>query len=135
MEKFFSTKHLRYAAWAVAMAAVLQAAGFGAARAQEEDSTGLADFEKRVYRGLMGSLGFKGGEEAIEYRERSPLVLPPGRDLPPPQAAAPRPTAWPVDPEQAKRKAAAQKKKDARFYDGDRRGEALMPSEYGGGRS
>src|SRR6185436_2967724 len=34
----------------------------------------------------------------ITYRERSPLVVPPGRDLPPPGKAA-KTADWPVDPE------------------------------------
>ena len=37
----------------------------------------------------------------IDYRERSPLVIPPTLDLPPPEAAdaAARNPAWPRDPE------------------------------------
>jgi hypothetical protein len=39
-------------------------------------------------------------EYGINYSERSPLVVPPTRDLPPPEAAAPPPVAdWPKDPD------------------------------------
>ena len=41
----------------------------------------------------MSGLGVDTGDRAgIDYRERSPLVLPPSRDLPPPRGATP-PTA------------------------------------------
>ena len=40
-----------------------------------------------------------GAEAEINYTERSPLVVPPTRDLPPPAAAGPPPVPdWPKDP-------------------------------------
>ena len=36
----------------------------------------------------MKGLGLREDGEGIDYRERSPLVLPPGKDLPPPEANA-----------------------------------------------
>ena len=50
----------------------------------------------------------------IEYRERSPLVVPPKLDLPPPaSAAAAKAPNWPKDPDEARRKAAiAARKKE-----------------------
>jgi hypothetical protein len=47
--------------------------------------------------------------QGIDYRERSPLVVPPRIDLPPPDASA-RVQApnWPKDPDVAARKAAAE---------------------------
>ena len=48
----------------------------------------------------------------IDYRERSPLVVPPSRDLPPPQAkATPKNPAWPNDPDVAKARKAAEAKR------------------------
>ena len=51
---------------------------------------------------------------SIDYRERSPLVVPPKLDLPPPASASAEKTApnWPKDPDEARRKAmiAARKK-------------------------
>ena len=42
----------------------------------------------------------------IEYRERSPLVVPPSRDLPAPQAkAVPKDSAWPKDPDAVRKRA------------------------------
>jgi hypothetical protein len=61
--------------------------------------------------GLLGTLfqnmlgGGSTGPE-IEYRERSPLVVPPRSTLPPPQApAAQRASNWPNDPDVARRRA------------------------------
>jgi hypothetical protein len=40
----------------------------------------------------------KSPEDTINYTERSPLVVPPSRDLPPPVAGAPPVQDWPKDP-------------------------------------
>jgi hypothetical protein len=73
---------------ALALIAVTSGAP-GAARA-EDSNTGL-------FGSMLKSLGI-GGENQIEYRERPPLVVPPTRDLPPPQASATaRDPNWPVD--------------------------------------
>lgn len=56
-------------------------------------------------------VGFGGGTD-IEYSERSPLVVPPTRDLPPPAAAAaPAVPNWPKDPDIARRAQAKAKEK------------------------
>ena len=88
----------------IALAAALGcalAAFPGAAVAQDDDD---ATFEQKILRGFLG-----GGQKNLEYRERSPLVIPPSRDLPPPESAASlqRSPAWPTDPDQRKRAAAA----------------------------
>lgn len=65
-------------------------------------------FDKKVMRGLLEGLGLKrDGEATINYQERAPLVIPPGRDLPPPEradAAIANNPAWPKDPDIARRK-------------------------------
>jgi hypothetical protein len=61
----------------------------GVAHAQSNDSG--------LFGSMLKSLGI-GGENNIEYRERPPLVVPPTRDLPPPQApGTSRAPNWPVD--------------------------------------
>src|ERR1700716_1205192 len=86
----------------------------GAARAQddEDDKT----FEEKVIEGIMAGLGGTNMENrGIEYRERSPLVVPPKIDLPPPAAASNevKDPNWPKDPDEARRKAAiASRKKE-----------------------
>ena len=67
-------------------------------QAQEEDED---TFEQRVIKNILGGLGVDVGRPGIDYRERSPLVIPPTLDLPPPEAAglAASNPAWPREPE------------------------------------
>lgn len=60
------------------------------------------DSDSGLFGSMLKGLGI-GGENKIEYRERPPLVVPPTRDLPPPQtsAARVRDPNWPVDPQAA----------------------------------
>lgn len=77
----------------------------------EDNSSG----DGGLFGSMLKSLGI-GGENNIEYRERPPLVVPPTRDLPPPQATgAARNPNWPVDP-----KAADVQKKGSQVRDLDR---------------
>ena len=108
----------------------------GAARAgddEEDDKT----FEEKIIEGLMKGIGATNMENSsIDYRERSPLVVPPKLDLPPPASASAEKTApnWPKDPDEARRKAqiAARKKEgkgktaEQAYYDSAR---PLSPSE------
>jgi hypothetical protein len=67
-----------------------------AARAADDDTNASA------WSKFMQTLGLKKGPAAepdIDLTERSPLVVPPSRDLPPPVAAAAAPAPdWPQDP-------------------------------------
>ena len=74
----------------------------------EEDEP---SFEQSIIRGLLGI----SSQPDIDYRERSPLVIPPGGDLPTPEATTnvQRTPAWPHDPDAAKRKAASTRSKAA----------------------
>src|SRR5205085_2736597 len=58
-----------------------------------------------------GGLGVDVGQGSnIEYRERSPLVIPPSRDLPPPEATGSiNNPAWPKDPQSQSKKRAKSK--------------------------
>lgn len=129
---------LRQTAWGVACGLMLLAAAQGTARAQDDDDqNSIWNLDTRFYQGLMSSLGFKNGSEKnIDYHERSPLVLPPSRDLPPPESAraAPAPN-WPVDPDQRRRKeaAAAKAKRKSSPDDPDIEARNLMPSELNRG--
>ena len=59
---------------------------------------------------FLTTLGLKNpfaSEYGINYSARSPLVVPPTRNLPPPEASGPPPAPnWPKDPDAVKRKAA-----------------------------
>ena len=77
--------------------------------------------DQKFLRGIMEGLGFRrDGEENINYQERAPLVLPPGRTLPPPEqrgAATANNPAWPKDPDVERRKAQAAAEKGRNVSD------------------
>jgi hypothetical protein len=110
------------------------AAAQGTARAEDdEDKNSIWNLDTRIYNEFMTSLGLRNSSgESIDYRERSPLVVPPSRDLPRPEAARTQPNpAWPVDPDQKRRKdiAAAKAKRKSTPDDPDIEARNLMPSE------
>lgn len=75
------------------------------AHAQQAADDDEDTFEQRIIKGILGGLGVNvGGGSGIDYRERSPLVIPPSLDLPPPDAAnaAARNPAWPRAQERKK---------------------------------
>jgi hypothetical protein len=84
------------------------AAGMGSAFAQDDDDD--VPLDTKILRRFMKEMGFKRSEDVgIEYRERAPLVVPPSRNLPPPQreGSAERNPNWPKDPDVARRKEAS----------------------------
>jgi len=93
-----------------ALAAVVVCANVAAARAGDDDD------QESVTSKLMKTLGLKDPtvmEDGINYSERSPLVVPPTRNLPPPETtgAVPVPN-WPKDADVRKREVAKAKKKE-----------------------
>jgi hypothetical protein len=94
-------------AGAFTLAAVIGASGIARAQDDSVEGNSIWNLEQRVWGGIVRGLGLKDpNAPVIEYRERSPLVVPPSRDLPPPQArATPRDPSWPVDPDAARAKA------------------------------
>src|ERR1044071_9748947 len=88
---------------------VLLALGtIGAVKAQQADDD-EDSFEQRIIKNILSGLGVDvGNKKGIDYRGRSPLVIPPSLDLPPPDqvnASAQNP-AWPR--EQTRKKTAVQ---------------------------
>jgi hypothetical protein len=108
----------------LAIAAVAAGGAFAQSAGEDEDDTAL---DTKIFRRVMKEMGFRSNEVGIEYRERAPLVVPPNRNLPPPQneGAATNIPAWPKDPDVARRKeaTAAEKAKLKRYVD--------VPSEDG----
>src|SRR5260370_29793915 len=99
------SRALRLAVIALGIGLVMTA---GAARAQDDDEDDKT-FEEKVIEGIMAGIGGTNMDNrGIEYRERSPLVVPPKLDLPPPAGASNEVKApnWPKDPDEARRKAA-----------------------------
>ena len=84
-----------------------------AASAQQAQDDDEDTFEQKIIKNILGGMGVDVGRAGIDYRERSPLVIPPTRDLPPPQAAgtAASNPAW---PKEADRKVVARKNKNTR---------------------
>jgi hypothetical protein len=108
-------RHRTAAAVAATLAVVLalswSAGSAFAQNANEEEEEVPAD--TRILRQFLKDLGLQRNGHGIDYRERAPLVVPPNRNLPPPQAEAAFTAnpAWPNDPDVKQRKADATKKK------------------------
>jgi len=128
-----SSYRLKQVAWAAACSLLLLTAVQGSARAEDDQEDSIWNLDTRIYKGFMQSLGLKtNNDQTIDYRERSPLVVPPSRDLPPPEATGAVPAAaWPVDPDQKRRKAASAAKRNRPdpSIALDRDGVPLVPSE------
>jgi hypothetical protein len=121
------TRALRLAIVALGVGLVMTT---GAARAGDDDEDDKT-FEEKVIEGIMAGIGGTNMENrGIDYRERSPLVVPPKIDLPPPASASSevKDPNWPKDPDEARRKAAiaARKKENKDPIEASR---ILTPSE------
>ena len=124
---------LRFAVVAIGVGLVVTA---GAARAQEDDEDDKT-FEEKVIEGIMAGIGGTNMEnKGIEYRERSPLVVPPKLDLPPPEIAKSeiKDPNWPKDPDAARRKAAIAARKKSK-PDPIEASRILTPGELNAGRT
>ena len=111
MRNEFGTR-LRHGLIACACGALLALGAAGAVKAQQAQDDDEDSFEQKIIKGILGGLGVDvGNRNGIEYRERSPLVIPPSLDLPPPSSspAALNP-AWPR--EQQKKKVAVQNRQN-----------------------
>lgn len=95
--------------------------------------------EDKIMDGIMGALGLsRGGGPSIEYRERSPLVVPREATLPPPAAATVKDPNWPVNPEIKEAKALAASRKNDGRTSSQRMDDGMLPlspSELNKGRT
>src|SRR5881394_2131360 len=106
-----------------------------AASAQQAQDDDEDTFEQKIIKNILGGMGVDVGRAGIDYRERSPLVIPPTRDLPPPEtaAASARNPAWPKEPE---RRVAVKAKPNARATTNEPGTEsALTPDELRRGQA
>lgn len=109
---------------------VICAGALGPARAEDDDEL----LDVKMFRSVLRNLGLKRGDEAaIDYRERSPLVVPPSTELPVPEnpALVERNPEWPVDPDVTRQRQAATRKK--RTANWEEEGRALTPAELNKG--
>jgi hypothetical protein len=124
---------LRLAAVVLGVGLVMTA---GVARAQDDEDDGKT-FEEKIIDGIMAGVGATNMDNrGIDYRERSPLVVPPRIDLPPPVTASSevKTPNWPKDPDEARRKAEiARRKKEVKDPDKDAR--PLTPAELAIGKT
>ena len=102
----------RAAAAAVILAVAMAWRARAAAYAQNADDEDVP-LDTKLMRQFLKDLGLRRDGEGIDYRERAPLVVPPSRDLPPPQseAAVTSNPAWPKDPDVRQRRVEASRKK------------------------
>jgi hypothetical protein len=128
-----ATRALRLSAVALGVGLLMAS---GAARAGDDDEEDKT-FEEKIIEGVMRGIGGTNMDNTgIEYRERSPLVVPPKIDLPPPASASADVKAanWPKDPDEARRKAAiARRKKENK--DPVEAARILSPSELNAHRT
>jgi hypothetical protein len=101
-------------------------------RAEDDDLS----LDQRIMRNFLGTFGLGGGTPEIEYRERSPLVVPPKADLPPPLADPTGQVAnWPNDPTVKRRKEEAERRRSGKaVYDETEDARPLRPDELEMGR-
>jgi hypothetical protein len=107
----------------------------GAARAGDDDEDDRT-FEEKIIDNIMAGIGATNMENrGIDYRERSPLVVPPKLDLPPPASASANVNVpnWPKDPDEARRKEAIAERQKARSKEVTRR--PLTPAEMDVGKT
>ncbi len=103
------------------------AIGCGDMTARAADDEDVAP-DTKMMQNFLRSFGLRKEGDGIEYRERSPLVLPPSRDLRPPEETAATPSSWPKDPDvqRAKQVKAARAKSNPNPEDV----RPLLPSDY-----
>jgi hypothetical protein len=123
---------LRLAAVALGVGLVMTT---GVARAQDDDDD--KTFEEKVIEGIMSGIGGTNMENrGIDYRERSPLVVPPTLDLPPPENVKSEITDpnWPKDPDEKRRKAAIKARQQSKPTPSEA-ARPLTPDELNAGRT
>ncbi len=123
-------KRMKFAVFGGLFSIALVLAGNVVAIAADDDDDDT--FEQKIIKGVLGGLGVNTGGAGIDYRERSPLVIPPNRDLPKPDTNTPivNNPAWPKDPDQVKRAKAEDKIESIRIRADDQR---LLPNELNQG--
>jgi hypothetical protein len=89
--------------------------------------------DTEILRYVLKGLGLKREEAGIEYRERSPLVLPANKQLPQPEKVAPaaKTAGWPDDPDVKRVKQKKEVEKNRKSYTEGVDDRPLLPNQYG----
>jgi hypothetical protein len=79
-------------------AAIAAGATTGVRAADDDEDVAI---DTKIFRQFMKGLGLRQDGAGIDYRERSPLVVPPALNLPAPEKGSitDKTAAWPVDPD------------------------------------
>jgi hypothetical protein len=99
MKSDWMKRFARLAAAGLIGLAMAGTAAPGARAADDEDDVAP---DTKFLQNILHGLGLRRpGEGGIDYRERSPLVIPPARNLPPPESGSitDKTAAWPNDPD------------------------------------
>jgi hypothetical protein len=120
--------------FAVVTAILFTAGSLSNACAEEEEEQLTID--QKILRGILSGIGLQRDKPPIEFRERSPLVVPPSRDLPPPEteSAVAKNPAWPVDAGEKRRKDALRAQQRKNFDSAIDDGRVLTRDEMDRGR-
>jgi hypothetical protein len=135
MMSFRSKPRLVRAMFAAMVGAALITGTSGNAAWAADDDDGEPELlDTTIVRYILKGLGLRRDDEKqIQYRERSPLVLPANKQLPQPEAVKPaaKTAGWPDDPDvkRVKQKKDAEKNRKAYTEGVDDR--PLLPSQYG----
>ena len=126
----FGALTLRAALLGAAVCVALAAHVAPALAGDDDDDDDEPSIEQKIIRGVMHGIGaVDGTEKGIDYRERSPLVVPPKLDLPPPETSAsakpPQPN-WPKDPEVEERR---KQRRAEKKYDKSQESWMLTPEQ------
>ena len=113
-------------------AAVIVGGTGHAAWAEDGQEDTLVD--TTIMRHILKGLGWQRDEKGIEYRERSPLVLPgsSGKELPKPAPVSPaaKTAGWPDDPDIKRQKQRRDAEKNRKAYVEGVDDRPMLPSEY-----
>jgi hypothetical protein len=114
----------------LALVAVVALSAGPARAADDEDDRSV---DSRIIDSVLKNFGLRSDGEAIDYRERSPLVVPPRVDLPPPAKATAPVANWPRDPDVRRAKEAAAMAARRRSRGFEEEGRPLTPAELNRG--
>jgi type IV secretory pathway VirB10-like protein len=117
----------------IGAAVIVGCTGHAAWAEDDEDDLESKLIDKQIMRHILKGLGFQRDEKGIEYRERSPLVLPGNsKELPKPAPATPaaKTAGWPDDPDIKRQKQRRDEEKNRKAYVEGVDDRPLLPSEY-----
>jgi len=127
-----NVKPLRAAFAALIGAAVVVSCAGHAWAEDDDDDLENKLIDTQIMRHVLKGLGWQRDEKGIEYRERSPLVLPNNKELPKPVPATPasKTAGWPDDPDLKRQKQRKDAEKNRKAYTEGVDDRPMLPSDY-----